>query len=106
MLQLVKWPRHRRKLRGDIQPQARKSPLATRLRILKEEIENMPTEALQNIGEEIKLLEALLQTTQEVSKQLRPSSELAAVIDSLKKRIEVIEEKTWNRISCRTVRDC
>ena len=75
------------------QPQARKSPLATRLRILKEEIENMPTEALQNIGEEIKLLEALLQTTQEVSKQLRPSSELAAVIDSLKKRIEVIEEK-------------
>ena len=74
-------------------PQARKSPLATRLRILKEEIENMPVAALQNIGEEIKLLEALLQTTQEVSNQLRPSSELAEIVDSLKKRIEVIEQK-------------
>ena len=90
--QMAPPPQETPKRHQQLHSQARKSPLATRLRILKEEIESMPATALQNISEEIQLLEALLQTTREVKNQLSPS-DLIAVIDSLKKRIEVIEQK-------------
>ena len=77
-----------------------KRALLTRLATLEEYVKNIKNvyereeeSSFLNIDEEMEAIRSLVQQTENLRDRLRSSSELAGIVESLKKRIEAIEQK-------------